>query len=197
MKRWDISSKKIKAGDAILVSGTMGDHHAAILGERLNIETDIESDCAPLTDMTKNLLNSGISVHAMRDVTRGGLATVLKEIALSAGRQIELSEDKIPVTDKVRDFSGLLGLEPLYMGNEGKMVVFVPGDEAEKALELIRNSRYGECADVIGKVTEERDGRLVVRTAIGGLRVDILQGEGLPSAIASANSAACVRESRG
>lgn len=178
---WDISSKNVETQDAILVSGTLGDHHAAILGERLNIETDLVSDCAPLVEMTEKLLQSGISVHAMRDVTRGGLATVLKEIAQASGKRLELFEDKIPVTDKVRDFSGLLGLDPLYMGNEGKMVVFVPREEAKKAVEIMRNCRYGENTAVIGETVDGEDGRLVVRTSIGGFReLDILQGEGLP-----------------
>ncbi len=177
----ELSAKKIKSRDVILVSGTMGDHHAAILGERMNIDTDIESDCAPLTEMVSNLMESDIGLHAMRDVTRGGLATVLKEMAVSSGSRIKLYEENIPVTEKVRDFSGLLGLDPMYMGNEGKLVVFVEAKDKERALEVMRNSKYGENACAIGEVTPGQAGELIMQTRIGGEReMDILQGEGLP-----------------
>lgn len=177
----NISSQCVEAGDVVLVSGTLGDHHAAILGGRLNIETDIVSDCAPLVAMTQNLLSSGVRVHTLRDVTRGGLATVLKEIAGSSNRHIELREESIPVSDRVRDFSGLLGLDPLYMGNEGKLVAFVAQSDAEKACEILRCSPYGKDAAIIGEVQDGDGGKLTLRTAIGGTReLDILQGEGLP-----------------
>ncbi|MBQ7446341.1 MAG: hydrogenase expression/formation protein HypE [Eubacterium sp.] len=148
----DISSAKIRPGDAILVSGTMGDHHAALLGERMEIETEIKSDNAPLSEMVAALLASGLDLHAMRDVTRGGLATVLKEMAESSQTTFVVQDEAIPVTPQVRDFCGLLGLDPYYMGNEGKLVLILPEDEAEKALKIIRGARYGEGATRIGKV---------------------------------------------
>ena len=179
----NISAKNITAGDVIIVSGNLGDHHAAIMGSRLAIDNKIESDNAPLGEMVKGLLEADIPVHTLRDVTRGGLATVLKELSESSRVRIELEEDALPVSNQVRDFCGLLGLDPLYMGNEGKMIAAVPAEYADKAVEIIRSSRYGEKATVIGQVleTENPKGELYLKTAIGGLRaLDVLQGEGLP-----------------
>jgi hydrogenase expression/formation protein HypE len=179
----NISAKNITAGDVIIVSGNLGDHHAAILGSRLAIDNKIESDNAPLGEMVKGLLEADIPVHTLRDGTRGGLATVLKELSESSRVRIELEEDALPVSNQVRDFCGLLGLDPLYMGNEGKMIAAVPAEYADKAVEIIRSSRYGEKATVIGQVleTENPKGELYLKTAIGGLRaLDVLQGEGLP-----------------
>lgn len=181
----DISAKNSHAGDVILVSGTLGEHHAAILSSRMEIRNTIESDAAPLTEMVQNLLGAGVDLHVLRDVTRGGLATVLKELALSSQMKIEIAEERLPVLAQVKDFCGLLGLDPLYMGNEGKMAVILPEAEAARALELIKASRYGQNAAVIGKVTkpenEQEKGRLVMQTRLGGHRLlDILQGEGLP-----------------
>lgn len=179
----DISATKIAPGDVILVSGNLGDHHATILGSRMNITNSIESDNAPLNEMVMALLDNGIDVHCLRDVTRGGLATVLKELSDSSKVTITLEEEALPLNPAVRDFCGLLGLDPLYMGNEGKMIAAVPKEQAEKALELIRSAKYGEAAVRVGEVTEGVDGHgdLLVRTAIGGIRqLDVLQGEGLP-----------------
>ena len=177
----DIAAGNAEVGDAIIVSGNVGDHHAAILSERMNIATDIQSDNAPLVDIVRNLIDGGIDIHTLRDVTRGGLATVLKELSGQSHKTFVIEENKIPVTKKVADFAGLLGLDPLYMGNEGKLVAIVPAEEAEHALDIIRHSEYGENATIIGKVTEESDGRLIEITELGGEReLDILQGEGLP-----------------
>ena len=177
----EISAGRAEVGDAIIVSGTMGDHHAAILSERMEIETDIESDNAPLGDIVRNLLENKIKVHTLRDITRGGLGTVLKELSESAKKTFTIEDELIPVSPKVRDFCGLLGLNPMYMGNEGKLVAFVAAEDEERALEIIRNSKYGSGAVIIGHVTEDSDGRLIARTAIGGEReLDVLQGEGLP-----------------
>ena len=181
----DIAAANAREGDAILVSGTMGDHHAAILGERLAIESDIASDCAPLGGIVQGLIGAGILVHTLRDVTRGGLATVLKELAESSGKQFVVEEDSVPVSAKVRSFCGLLGLDPLYMGNEGKLVAIVPQEEAQRALEIMRGAEYGENAAIIGSVTEpgadDAPGELYMKTPIGGMRkLTVLQGEGLP-----------------
>ena len=181
----DIAAANAREGDAILVSGTMGDHHAAILGERLAIESDIASDCAPLGGIVQGLIGAGIHVHTFRDVTRGGLATVLKELAESSGKQFVVEEDSVPVSAKVRSFCGLLGLDPLYMGNEGKLVAIVPREEAQRALEIMRGAKYGENAAIIGSVTEPgtdvAPGELYMKTPIGGVRkLSVLQGEGLP-----------------
>ena len=181
----DIKARNSRPGDVIIVSGNVGDHHAAILSQRMEITNTIRSDNAPLGEMVQALLSNGIKAHVFRDVTRGGLATVLKELAVSSGLQFEIREEALPVDAQVRDFCGLLGLDPLYMGNEGKMVAIVAAEDAERAVELIRASRYGEHAVAIGEVkeaaTEAEKGRLVLRTRIGGKRnLDILQGEGLP-----------------
>ena len=181
----EISSVKIQPKDAVIVSGNLGDHHATILSQRMNIKNNIESDNAPLVDIVQNLIQpSGenpYDVHCLRDVTRGGLATVLKELAESSNVGITLQEDALPVSNEVKDFYGLLGLDPLYMGNEGKLVCFVPEAQAPAALEVIRNSAYGADATIIGTVSDANPGEVFVETSIGGLRrLDVLQGEGLP-----------------
>ncbi len=176
---------KLQDQDAIIVSGNLGDHHAAILGTRMGIESSIVSDAAPLREMVEKLLENGIRVHAMRDVTRGGLGTVLNEFASSSKCTIELSEEAMPVSPAVRDFCGILGLDPMYMGNEGKMVLSVHKDDADKAVELIRSSKYGENATIIGSVSKSSDSsdnnNVVLCTKIGGKRIiGLMYGEGLP-----------------
>lgn len=175
----DVSSRNCRLGDVVIVSGNLGDHHACILSHRMEIENDIKSDCAALNDITASLFDSGIDVKTMRDVTRGGLGTVLNEIADSSGCMIELDEESIPVLDEVRGFTEILGLDPLYMGNEGKMIAVVPGDEAERALEAMRNTVHGKDAQIIG-VVKEGSGAYI-KTRLGATRrFDVLYGEGLP-----------------
>ena len=175
----DISAGNAEEGDVIIVSGTMGDHHAAILSERMSIENDIKSDVAPLTEMAGKL--RGLPVHTMRDVTRGGLATVCKELALASGKSFFIKDYLVPVERQVQDFCGLLGLSPLYMGNEGKLVCIVAKEAAEEALQAMKSSRYGKDAAIIGEVRSEKPGALFAETEIGGRReLDVLQGEGLP-----------------
>ena len=177
----DLSSSKCEQGDVVIASGTLGEHHATILSRRMEIENSIKSDNAPLVDIVSNLMNAGIEIHTMRDITRGGLATVLKELAEASEVEIDIEETSIPVDRQVKSFCGILGLDPLYMGNEGKLVCVVPANDAEKALALIKDSRYGENACIIGKVTSGTAGKLILNTKIGGHRVlDVLQGEGLP-----------------
>lgn len=175
----EISASRSQAGDVVLLSGTLGDHHAALLSARMGIENPIESDAAPLTGMVQALLGAGISLHAMRDVTRGGLGTVLTEIAEASAVRIELTEAALPMSPSVKSFCGLLGLSPLYMGNEGKLIALLPAEEAERALKIVRSSPYGTNACIIGKV-ETGDG-VVLRTPLGGIRrIAPLVGEGLP-----------------
>ncbi|MCH4192862.1 MAG: hydrogenase expression/formation protein HypE [Butyrivibrio sp.] len=169
--------------DAVILSGTLGEHHAAILGSRMGIHNNIVSDAAPLVEMVNGLMNAGIHVHAMRDVTRGGLGTVLNEFASASACCMNLQEKDLPVSDQVRDFCGILGLDPMYMGNEGKMVAIVPKEEEEAAVKIIRGSRYGENAAVIGHVEKNADTTpaVVLHTQIGGRRViGLMYGEGLP-----------------
>lgn len=175
----DVSSRNCRPGDVVIVSGNLGDHHACILSHRMEIENDIKSDCAALNDITASLFDSGIDVKTMRDVTRGGLGTVLNEIADSSGCMIELDEESIPVLDEVRGFTEILGLDPLYMGNEGKMIAVIPGDEAERALEAMRSTVHGKDAQIIG-VVKEGSGAYI-KTRLGATRrFDVLYGEGLP-----------------
>jgi hydrogenase expression/formation protein HypE len=169
------------AGDAVIVSGSLGDHHACILSARLGVENGIKSDCATLDDVVGALYEAGADVHAMRDVTRGGLATVLNEIAEASGALIEIDEESIPVTGEVKAFCGVMGLDPLYMGNEGKMVAIVSGEDAERARAAMCGTENGRGARVIGRVAEDGAPGLVVRTRIGGTRrAAALRGEGLP-----------------
>lgn len=177
----EVSAERVCVGDAVIVSGNLGDHHAAILGTRMGIVNDIQSDNAPLGEIVNALFEAGVDVHTMRDITRGGLATVLKELAATSQTTIELQEEKLPVTPQVKDFCGLLGLDPLYMGNEGKLVALVPAEAAEAAVTAIRGAKYGQDACVVGYVSDKDPGKLHLRTRIGGLRnLEVLQGEGLP-----------------
>ena len=175
----NIVSTNLQDGDCVIVSGTMGDHHATILSARMEIENNIKSDNAPLTDIVKKLIDGGIDIHCMRDVTRGGLGTVLNELANASCKGIEIKESAIPISDEVKAFSKILGLNILHMGNEGKLVAIVPSEQADKAVQLIKQSKYGENAAIIGKVTNGDDVTLI--TPLGGQRkVNVLIGEGLP-----------------
>lgn len=179
IQRNRISISHCRGGDVIILSGNLGEHHAAIMSHRMGIENTIQSDCAPLRSMVKNLLNNNIKVHCMRDVTRGGLATVLNEVSSSSSCAVEIYEESLPISSQVRGFCDILGLDPLYMANEGKMIAVVPENQAEKALSLIRKSKYGENANIIGKIKEGSG--VVMTTALQGSRIiDILYGEGLP-----------------
>ena len=179
VKKGGISISNCKPGDAIILSGNLGEHHAAILSHRMGIENQISSDCAPLHSIVQNLLDSQIRVHCMRDVTRGGLATVLNEAAEQSSCSVEIWEEVLPVSPQVKGFCGILGLDPLYMANEGKMIAVVPGNQAEKALKAVQNSKYGTNARVIGTILEGNGVRM--KTRLNGLRtIDLLYGEGLP-----------------
>lgn len=176
-----LHTSNIEVGDKVIISGALGNHHACILSQRMNIKNTIVSDCAYLGDMVKNLVKEGICIKTMRDVTRGGLATVLNEIADSSDATINLLEANIPVDDEVKSFCGILGLDPLYMANEGKLVCFVGEKDAEKALDIIRCSKYGEKASIIAEVSKRETAPVTVKTRIGGTRIlNVLQGEGLP-----------------
>ncbi|HEX2986514.1 MAG TPA: hydrogenase expression/formation protein HypE, partial [Caproiciproducens sp.] len=177
----NISASNCREGDCVILSGYLGEHHAAILSSRMGIENQIQSDCAPLGEIVGTLFENGIRVRALRDVTRGGLATVLNEFASASSCCIELNEQDIPVSEQVKGFCGILGLDPFYMGNEGKLVAVVEKEDAQKAVELMRKAKYGEHAQVIGSVKAGEAGTLLVKTPVGGTRVvSELYGEGLP-----------------
>ena len=169
----------VKPKDAVIITGTLGDHHATILTQRLQMETSLQSDCAPLNHMVQTVLDAGVDVHTIRDITRGGLATVATELAEASGCRINLEEEKLPVCEAVKGLSGILGLDPLTMGNEGKMLLAVPHSEAEKALAILQNTKYGKDAVIAGEVTEGTGVYLL--TALGSYRKVLpLRGEGLP-----------------
>jgi hydrogenase expression/formation protein HypE len=174
-----ISASRCEDGDVVILSGTLGDHHACILSSRMGIENGIQSDCAVLAPVVNALFDAGVTVKAMRDVTRGGLGTILNEIASSSDCSIELNEEQLPVSEEVNGFCDILGLDPMFMGNEGKMIAVVSGTDAEKAIAAMRSAAYGANATVIGAVTKGKG--VILLTRLGGKRVvDVLYGEGLP-----------------
>lgn len=179
IKKEGITISGCKPGDVIILSGNLGDHHAAILSERMGIENEIASDCAPLCTIVANLFEADIDVRCMRDVTRGGLATVLNEAADQSGCSVELLEEAIPVSRKVKGFCDILGLDPLYMANEGKMIAVVPEGQAEEALKAVKKSPYGTNARIIGTILEGKGVRMKTKF-MGSRTIDVLYGEGLP-----------------
>lgn len=178
-----LGGARARPGDAVLLSGPMGDHGVAVLAARgeLGFETDLQSDCAPLNGLIAALLAACPDVHVLRDPTRGGVATSLNEIARQSGVGITLFEKNLPVRPAVAAVCEMLGFDPLYIANEGKVLVILPRESAERALDVMRASRYGAEAALIGEVTETPPGRVLMKTTIGTTRVvDMLAGELLP-----------------
>lgn len=179
----DLGSAKVTPGDAILVSGTVGDHGIAILAMRegLLLEGEVASDTAPLYALCQAVLGACPETHAMRDPTRGGVAATLVEIASRHKLGIDIDERAIPVRDTTRGACELFGLDPLLVANEGKLVVFVPGGFADTALAAMRKHALGRDATCIGRVTDEHPGMVVVTTPVGGRRIiDLPRSEPLP-----------------
>jgi len=178
-----IAPTSIRAGDAVIVSGDLGRHGMAIMATRANLsfESDIESDCAPLVAPVQALLAAGLDVHCLRDLTRGGLATALVELAESSKLSIAIDETKVPVTELVRGACEILGLEPLYVANEGRFVCFVPEAQAAAALEIMARTAPGGAAAIIGRVRPGPAGQATLRSVIGAERIlDRMSGEQLP-----------------
>jgi len=178
-----ISPQSVRPGDAILLSGDIGRHGMAIMAARegLTFESLIESDCAPLTDLVFSLLDAGIEVHCLRDLTRGGLASTLVEIAQASGRRIQVDEKAIPVREDVRGACEILGLDPMYVANEGRFAAFVAEKDAQRALNILRGQEAGSEATLIGQVESTSDGMVTMRSLIGANRiVDMISGEQLP-----------------
>ncbi len=178
-----IRGDQAKPGDAVLISGTMGDHGIAVLTERgeLGFSAKIESDVAPLNHLIRQVLDVAPHTHVLRDPTRGGLATTLNEIAEQSRQAILIEEDTIPLKPAVRSVCEMLGFDPLYVANEGKVIVILPEDEAESALAAMRANPYGRDAVRIGRVQPDPAGRVLMHTSIGATRiVDVLAGEMLP-----------------
>lgn len=179
----NISASGAKPGDKIILSGHIGDHGMAILSQRENLEFEgvIESDCAALHQLVAGMLEVTLDIHTLRDPTRGGVATVLNEIAKQSMVGMLLSEIDIPVRDTVRGACEVLGLDPLYVANEGKLIAAVPAEAAEAVVEKMRMNPLGQDARIIGEVTHEHQGMVLMKTEIGGTRVlDTLFGEQLP-----------------
>ena len=174
--------ERMRPGDAVLISGTAGDHGAAVMLARdALMEGEIRSDCAALNGLARAVLESGAQVRVLRDPTRGGVATTLCEFAESAALGIELDEAAIPVRRDVSAACALLGLDPLYCANEGKMLAVVAAKDAERALAAMRSVPEGKNAAIIGRVISERPGKVVLRTAMGGGRIlQKLAGAQLP-----------------
>lgn len=183
-EKYQLGANKAQGNDHILVNGYLGDHGAAILDARgdMNLSTKIESDCAPLQDLIKTLLDAAPNTRFIRDATRGGIASVLNEIAESSECGIEIQEEATPIRGEVKGFCEILGLDPLYLANEGKLVAVVPDDEHQAALDAMRAHPLGGDAADIGKILENgRAGRVHMQTSFGGKRiVDMLIGEQLP-----------------
>lgn len=179
----DLGPAQPLPGDVILVNGLLGDHGATILNARgdMALTAPIESDCAALNGLCEAIIEAAPGVRFMRDATRGGLATVLNEIALVSGCGIEIVETQTPIRAEVKGFCEILGLDPLYLANEGKLVVVVPPQQADAARAAMHAHALGREAAIIGKLTAERPGRVIMHTVFGGRRiVDMLVGEQLP-----------------
>jgi hydrogenase expression/formation protein HypE len=180
----DISAENGETGDKIILSGTMADHGATILCQRegLQIEGDFKSDSAPLNHMVAAMIKEGGgSIHVLRDPTRGGVGTTLNELAGSSNVGIRIKEASLPVRDDVKGACELLGLDPLYLANEGKLLAFVAPEKAAGVLAVMQKMEYGENSCIIGEVVAEHPGQVVLETIIGSARmVDMLHGEPLP-----------------
>ncbi|KPL07054.1 hydrogenase expression/formation protein HypE [bacterium SM23_57] len=178
-----ISPNSITPGDTVILSGDIGRHGIAVMAVRegLTFESDIESDCAPLGNLVMDLIENGIQIHCMRDLTRGGLGCTLVEIAESAKINIHISETAIPVREDVQGACEILGLDPIYIANEGRFMCIVPSDQANNAIDVMQANSVGKGASVIGKVSDETEGVVLMSTAIGTTRViDMPSGEQLP-----------------
>ena len=172
-----------RPGDMVIINGTIGDHGIAVMAKRegLDLESDIVSDCAALNCLVDDILREGNAVHVLRDPTRGGVATTLKEIALQSKVGMTLRETALPFNEAVRGVCAILGLDPLYVANEGKLLAIVAPEKANAVLDRMRAHRLGRDAAIIGEVTAETAGRVQMETVIGGMRaVEMLAGEQLP-----------------
>jgi len=179
----EISSRRIQSGDKIILNGKIAEHGIAILSarEEFDFKTSVKSDTAPLNGLIKEVLQVCPDIHMMRDPTRGGISSALNEIAAKAQKGIRLDEKQIPIDQEIKAICEILGLDPLYIANEGKVLLFVPPTEVSKVLQIMHRHPYGKEAVVIGEVVDEHPGRVVMKTLIGSNRVvDMISGEQLP-----------------
>lgn len=178
-----VSGSNARPGDQIILSGTIGDHGITIMAQReeLSFDSPVSSDTAPLNHMVKNMLSVCQDIHVLRDPTRGGIGTSLNEIALQSNIGIKIYEKNIPVKKEVAGMCEILGFDPVYIANEGKLLVFVSAGHADKVLEIIRQDNAGKDACIIGEVISDNPGKVILETPIGGKRIlDMLTGEQLP-----------------
>ena len=179
----DVSGHNARPGDALLINGNVGDHGMAILSKRegLHFESSLVSDSAPLNALVSSILEVSREIHVLRDPTRGGVATALNEVASRSGVGIRLFEEDVPISPSVGAACEILGLDPLYVANEGKCLVIVSRDDAKKVLRTMRKNKYGKGSVIMGEVTAENPGRVLLKTKIGGTRIlSLLTGEQLP-----------------
>lgn len=179
----NISGSNARPGDKVILSGAIGDHGITIISQRegLKFDVPVKSDCAPLNKVVAAMLKASTRIHAMRDPTRGGLATTLNEIARQSNVGIRLTEETIPVREAVRAACELLGFDPLYVANEGKLVAIVAAEDANHILAAMKKDRYGKDAAVIGEIIADHPGKVIMTTRLGTTRiVDMLTGELLP-----------------
>jgi len=173
----------IESGDSVIVNGDLGRHGTAILGARgdFDFESPIESDCAPLARTISELIENGIEIHCVRDLTRGGLAAALNEISVYSGNDIEISEESIPVSREVSSICEILGFDPLYIANEGRFAAFIPEKQSKRALEILKyDLNWSEAAE-IGKISGNKRGRVIIKTLLGSDRIlDMPSGEQFP-----------------
>ena len=179
----ELGAVRVRPGDVAIVNGVLGDHGAAILAARgdMALATDLQSDCQSLGHLMEAVLAAAPGLRAARDATRGGLASALNEMAEAAGVGVEIDEDALPLRDEVKGMCEILGLDPLYLANEGTLVAFVPEDQAADALAAMRATEAGRGAVAVGRAVDAHPGMVTMRTLFGGSRiVDMLVGEQLP-----------------
>ncbi|MDJ0880656.1 MAG: hydrogenase expression/formation protein HypE [Gammaproteobacteria bacterium] len=182
-KHFNIHATRAQPGDVVICNGFIGDHGAAIVDARgeLALENTIQTDCAPLNELIQAMLVHCPDIHCMRDATRGGIATVLNEFAQASQCAIRIDESQLPIRNEVRGMCEILGLDPLYLANEGKIISIVPSNQAESILRIMRQFETGKHSAIIGEVLAEPASRVILATAFGGDRiVDMLVGEQLP-----------------
>ena len=179
----DISGKNARPGDKIIINGTIADHGITVMTQRegLQFNSPLKSDTAPLNHLVQEILSISDKIHTLRDPTRGGVGTTLNEIAQQSGVGVRLYEEVLPIREEVKGACELLGLDPLYLANEGKLLACIGADDAEKVLNKMLSNEYGKDACVIGEITADNPGKVFMKTTIGGTRiVDMLTGEQLP-----------------
>ena len=179
----NISPKNIQTGDVIIINGDIGRHGIAIMAQRegLEFEHTIQSGCASLEEIVQDIINAGVDVHCLRDLTRGGLSSTLNELADSSGNEIIIDETSVPVHEDVRGACEILGFDPMYVANEGKFIAIVPANDAEKCIKVMKAHQYGTDSSIIGRINSADEAIVKLKSRIGTMRIlDMLSGEQLP-----------------